>query len=72
MSSDWIVEVCCRDCGRPVEAPLHALPEVTALPCPHPDCTGQAALPTDLAETARFLFEESHRRLRAEAPPPAC
>ncbi len=71
MSSDWVVEVCCRDCGRPVETSLRAMPEATALPCSHPDCAGQAPLPADLAETARFLFEESRRRLRAETPPPA-
>lgn len=72
MSSDWVVEVCCRDCGRPVETPLRALPAATALPCPHPDCAGEASLPADLADTARFLFEESHRRLRAETSPAAC
>jgi hypothetical protein len=65
MASQWLVQVCCSACGTPVEAPLPDLPGRSALPCNDPACVGEARLPDDLVESARFLFEESRRRLAA-------
>lgn len=76
MSSDWRVQLCCRACGLAIELPLGALGGLAAAPCPDPSCDGDAALPADLVETARFMFEESRRRVAANdhdhvAPSPA-
>jgi hypothetical protein len=65
MSSDWRIQAACRACGASAEFALSALDGRTTLPCPRAGCAGDVRLPPDLTDTARFLFEETRRRLAA-------
>jgi hypothetical protein len=63
MTTGWIVQVCCRTCGKPIEACIDALPRTTGLPCVDPECGGHGPPIEDLADLARLMFDESRRRL---------
>jgi hypothetical protein len=67
MTTGWIVQVCCRACGEPIEARIDALSPTAALPCQDPACGGSGPPLEDLADLARLMFDESRRRLAARA-----
>ncbi len=72
MAGSWIVQLCCRACGQPIELGLDDLAEAAAasgVPCADPDCDGHAEVAGDLPDLARFMFEESQRRLAADPDP---
>jgi hypothetical protein len=72
MAGSWIVQLCCRACGQPIELGLDDLAEgavASRVPCAAPACDGHAEVAGDLPDLARFMFEESQRRLAAGADP---